>query len=168
MLQRIARRLVITSVNPYNDQGDPLPSKSIAEVMGGAVERIQKRALPITSTEKSQRGGLDIDVMYARIFFGMGGHFDLTPTEAFLLALVHSLSLEGKAWCYMSQEKMAQATNVSLQTVNGLLEKLRSNELLEKGSRHQKWDTIQWKLSPKALDRLRYIQDEIAKRKRKK
>jgi CRP-like cAMP-binding protein len=112
-------------------------------------------------------GGLNLDAMYIRqVFFGMGRHFDLTPTEALLLATVHSLSKDGRDWCYMSQAHLANALNISHGTINTLLEKLRSeDELLEKGSKHPRWGTIQWRLAPKARDRMRYIQILIAKSK---
>ena len=111
-------------------------------------------------------GGFNLDSMYIqRVFFGMGRHFDLTPTEALLLATVHSLSQDGNDWCFMSQINLAKALNVSLTTINLLLEKLREAELLEKGSTHPHWKTYRWKLAPKALDRLRYIQAQVAKSK---
>ena len=112
-------------------------------------------------------GGLNLDAMYIqRVFFGMGQYFDLTPTEALLLATVDSLSMNATGWCYMSQEHLAVALNVSLTTINLLLEKLRSeDELLEKGTKHPRWKTYQWKLAPKARDRMAYIQSQVEKSK---
>lgn len=112
------------------------------------------------------QGGLNLDAMYVRqVFFGMGRYFQLTPTEALLLATIHSLSKDGRTWCYMSQQHLADALNLTLPTINALLEKLRVAELLEKGVRHPRWKSYQWKLAPKALDRLSFIRAQIAKGK---
>lgn len=118
------------------------------------------------TTDPAPAGGINLDSMYVQnVYFGMGRYFDLTPTEALLLATVHSLSKDGRDWCYMSQEHIGTALNISLTTVNTLLEELRESELLEKGGRHLKWNTYLWRLTSKALDRLRYIQAQIAKSK---
>jgi hypothetical protein len=115
-------------------------------------------------------GGLNLDLMYVSpVYFGMGRHFNLTPTESLLIAAIHSLSQNEERACYMSQENLGKALNVSLPTINGLLEKLRTeDELLQKGGKHSLWKTYRWRLSPKALDHLRYLQGEIKKRKSQK
>lgn len=144
------------------------PPKQIAELVEQKRWRLNdsKGASP----SAGQRGRNEPDVMYARVYFGLGRHFGLNPSESNLLALVHSLSSEGKRWCFMGQEGVAAALNVTIQTVNAHLEKLGPDglELLERGERHPRWKTVQWRLSPKALDRLRYIQEQIARRKRLK
>jgi hypothetical protein len=112
----------------------------------------------------SSRGGFDPDVAYVSpVYFGMGRHFDLNPAEALMLATIHALSKDGSSWSYISQQSMANALNVTLPTINTNLESLREQELLRKGGIHPQWKTIQWKLAPKALDHLRYLQARIKK-----
>lgn len=123
------------------------------------------RGLEKSLEEKEvSRGGLDLDSMYVSpVYFGMGRHFDLTPTEALLLATIHALSKNGLSWSYISQQSLANALNVTLPTINGLLESLRESELLTKGGIHPEWRVYQWRLAPKALDHLRYLQARIKK-----
>lgn len=114
-------------------------------------------------------GGLNYDLMYIRqVYLGMGRHFGLSPSEAMLLALIHTLSRDGTAWCFMGQKGLGEALHISPQTAGEIIERLRAKGLLDPGPKHPRWNTNQWRLSAEALDRLRYLQEKIARQAQRK
>ena len=130
------------------------------------VASVQQRLEKALQTRGATAGGLNYDLMYVRqVYLGMSRYFDLSPSEAMLLALVHTLSRDGKAWCYMGQKGLGSALNVAPQTAGEIVGRLEEKGLLEPGPKHPRWNTNQWRLSPKALDHLKYTQEQIARQK---
>jgi DNA-binding MarR family transcriptional regulator len=132
----------------------------------GAQARFEKAYVAAHEIEN----GVDYDLMYIRqVFLGMGRFFGLSPTESLLMSLVHTFSKDGKGWCFMGLKGLASALNVSPQTIASSLEKLEKIELLEESpTSHPRWRTNQWRLAPRALDRLRYLQKRINQKMKSK
>lgn len=96
---------------------------------------------------------------YTKIFWGVFKKFKLTPAEGLLLFLIHVLSKRTN-WCYASKETLAEAINVSPQTIYNLLRKLDKEQLIERG-RKSKYQTLQLCPSSKFYEFLKEIQTEI-------
>ncbi len=105
--------------------------------------------------------------MYAIVYFGLTDQFGFSPTEALLVAEIYSLSRQ-TGWCYIGQKSLAKSLNVSDVTVNQSLEHLRVRDVLEKGGRHKRLGTIQWRLAPMAQGKLDAIQRRIERERGEK
>lgn len=135
------------------------PPKKIGEIVD--LDRFKRPSSVERKSEETPDDGLNPDTMYYRVFVGVASHFGLKTTETNVLSVIYSLQ-QKYGWCYAGQETIARAARVSVQTLNTLLKKLRAKGLLEKGER-SRYDTIKWRLGAEALDRMKYVEDQIKK-----
>ena len=142
------------AMNKFTDAGNPpTPPQGDSDASEASNEFV---------ADRTNREG-----MYAIVYFGLTDMFGFSPTEALLVAEIYSLSRQ-TGWCYAGQKSLAKSLNVSDVTVNQLLELLRTRDILEKGGRHKKLSTIQWRLAPVALGKLDAIQRRIERERQEK
>ncbi len=149
------------------NQGESGGAESIGDIVANMPwRRGQAMADTVVAEKSSDEFFLteeDVVTMYTQVNHGMTVHFNLTPTATLIVATIASLSIQS-GWAYISQEGLARLLNINVATVNINLDQLLQADLIEKGTRHPRWRTIQWRPSPRATDYCNLIAE---RRKRK-
>lgn len=108
-----------------------------------------------------------IEIMYARVFYGLGKAYSLVPIENHLVALIISLSNK-RGYCYMSHGSFAKVLSSTPQTIGPHLRELERKGVIEEVPNKGRSGVIGWKLTDNAKAKLHSIQERLDTIKRKK
>jgi DNA-binding MarR family transcriptional regulator len=120
--------------------------------------------LSLKPTQKPRSQGRDPDSLYTIYFFGIGKRFDLSPAETTLLCLIYGLSMK-TGFCYASQEYLASVMNVSAQTINAMLQRLKDKNLIEPEAGRWRGKTMKWKPTPHATQNFNELRTKVGRKR---
>lgn len=100
---------------------------------------------------KIRLGKTEISNNFSVIYHGLSERYNLSPTESILLAMIYSLSGQGKKVCYMGVGTFAKRINVSEPTINTSLNNLKEKGLIENGSKDLRFGTVRRRPTSKAI-----------------
>lgn len=151
----------------YDDEYAP-PPKDIQDILREKALKQPSKSDTSPSTEENPEYILDsINTLsqFSIVFHGYTKPFKLRSTDILLLAIIATYSYQ-KRMCWHSQKSLAVLTGVSEPTVKSSLGKLKQLGLIERGPRHPKYGTDQWKLGLEGERKMYDIQKELGRYKK--